>query len=238
MSGRAGAGRWLAGPGAQLMVVALGLVPLALLVRDALTGGLGVNPVEDITHRTGDWTLRLLLGTLAVTPLRRLTGLGGLTRFRRTLGLLTYGYAWLHFLTFFGLDHSLRFDGLAEDIVKRPYITVGFTTFLLLSPLAVTSTRGWVRRLGGRRWAALHRLVYVAGAGGVLHFLWLVKGVQLTPVWYGLVLVTLLALRVWSGRRARAARRSASQSAALSAGAGAPPITHMRSRSATPWTTR
>ncbi len=201
--------RWLGGPGAQLVVVTLGLVPLALLVRDAVNGALSVNPVEDITHRTGDWTLRLLLGALAVTPMRRLPGLGRLIRFRRTLGLLAYGYASLHFLTFFVLDHSLSFEGLAEDVAKRPYITVGFTSFVLLLPLAVTSTQGWVRRLGGKRWAALHRLIYVAAAGGVLHYLWLVKGEQLTPVWYGMVLVALLALRVWDGRRQRRARAAA-----------------------------
>jgi sulfoxide reductase heme-binding subunit YedZ len=201
--------------------VALGLVPLGLLVHDAFTGGLGVNPVEEITHRTGDWTLRLLLGTLAVTPLRRLTGLNRIIRVRRTLGLLAYGYASLHFLTFFVLDHSLSLAGLGEDIAKRPYITVGFTAFVLLLPLAVTSTQGWVRRLGGRRWAALHRLVYVAGACGVLHYLWLVKGEQLTPVWYALVLVGLLATRVWrspaSRQRSVPSLQGSSQTAKLPA---------------------
>lgn len=217
--------RLLAGPGGQVIAVLLGLVPLALLVRDAFTGGLGVEPVEEITHRTGDWTLRLLLVTLAVTPLRRLTGRSGVIRFRRTLGLLAYGYAWLHFLTFFVLDHSLSFEGLGEDIAKRPYITVGFTTFLLLLPLAVTSTRGWVRRLGGKRWAALHRLIYVAGAGGVLHYLWLVKGEQLTPVWYALVLVALLALRVWDGRR-RSPRERGTERAPPRESRAPPPVAH------------
>lgn len=196
----------LHGRSAQIAVVALGLVPLGLLVRDAFTGGLGVNPVEEITHRTGDWTIRLLLAALAVTPMRRLTRLGRLIRFRRTVGLLAYGYASLHFLTFFVLDHSLSFNGLADDVAKRPYITVGFTSFVLLLPLAVTSTQGWVRRLSGKRWAALHRLIYVAAAGGVLHYLWLVKGEQLTPVWYALTLITLLGFRVWDGRQRQRGR--------------------------------
>lgn len=178
-----------------------GLVPLAWLVADGLGGHLGANPIEEITHRTGDWTLRFLLATLAVTPLRRLTGWNALIRFRRTLGLLTFGYVSVHLLTYVVLDQGFPIQGFAlqyvwEDVMKRPYITVGFTGFLLLLPLALTSTKGWIRRLGGRRWNALHRLVYVAGAAGVLHYLWLVKGEQLAPVYYAAVLVLLLALRV------------------------------------------
>jgi sulfoxide reductase heme-binding subunit YedZ len=180
-------------------VVAVALVPAALVVADLLRDNLGANPIEEITHRTGDWTIRLLLGALAVTPLRTLTGWNGIIRFRRTIGLLAFGYASLH-------SHVGRArpgpvpqgDALGyvlEDVAKRPYITVGFTAFALLVPLAVTSTRGWVRRLG-RRWTALHRVVYVAAALGTLHYLWLVKGEQVTPVWYALVLVVLLAARV------------------------------------------
>ena len=190
---------------AHSLIVALGLVPAALTVVDVLRDDLGANPIEAITHRTGDWTIRLLLGALVVTPLRRLTGWNGVIRFRRTLGLLAFGYACLHFLTWAVLDQGLFLQGDAlgyvlADVAKRPYITVGFTAFVLLVPLAVTSTRGWVRRLG-RRWTALHRLVYVALALGSLHYLWLVKGEQLTPVWYALVLVGLLALRVRVGQR-------------------------------------
>lgn len=185
---------------AQAAVVTAALVPAALIVADLLADRLGANPIEEITHRTGDWTIRLLLGALAVTPLRRLTGWNGIIRFRRTIGLLAFGYASLHFLTWVVLDQGLFLQGDAlgyvlEDVAKRPYITVGFTAFVLLVPLAVTSTRGWVRRLG-RRWTALHRLVYVVAALGTLHYLWLVKGEQVTPVWYALVLVVLLASRV------------------------------------------
>ena len=196
--------RWY-GRIAQAAVVLAALVPAALIVADVLRDKLGANPIEEITHRTGDWTIRLLLGALAVTPARRLTGWNGIIRFRRTVGLLAFTYASLHFLTWVVLDQGLLLQGDAlgyvlEDVAKRPYITVGFTAFVLLVPLAVTSTRGWVRRLG-RRWTALHRVVYVAAALGALHYLWLVKGEQLTPVWYALVLVGLLALRVRVGQR-------------------------------------
>ena len=141
-----------------------------------------------------------------MTPLRRLTGWNELVRFRRTIGLLAFTYVCVHFLTYTILDQGLFLQGLVleylvEDVAKRPYITVGFTAFLLLIPLAVTSTRGWIRRLGGKRWNALHRLIYVAGALGVLHYLWLVKGDQVTPVWYAGILVALLVARVFYGRR-------------------------------------
>ncbi len=194
---------------AQTVCVAVVLVPAALIVVDLLRDALGANPIEEITHRTGDWTIRLLIGTLAVTPLRRLTGWNPVVRFRRTLGLLAFTYASLHFLTYAVLDQGLFLQGdvlgyLGEDIAKRPYITVGFTAFVLLVPLALTSTKGWIRRLG-TRWTALHRLAYVAAALGVLHYLWLVKGDQVTPVWYGVALVLVLAPRVgWNRRGARA----------------------------------
>lgn len=195
---------------AQSLVVAAGFVPAALLLARALNGRLGTNPIETITHTTGDWTIWLLLGALAVTPLRRLTGWNDLIRFRRTVGLLAFGYGCLHFLTYVLLDREAVFDPalalatVGEDIAKRPYITVGFTAFVLLIPLAVTSTKGWIRRLGGARWNALHRLIYVAAALGILHYLWLVKGDQPKPVWHGVVLVGLLLFRVWDGRRRRA----------------------------------
>lgn len=196
--------RWRS-PVAHAAVVAAALVPAALIVVDLVADRLGANPIEEITHRTGDWTIRLLLATLAVTPLRRLTGWNGIIRFRRTIGLLAFTYVSLHFLTWVVLDQGLFLQGDAlgyvlEDVAKRPYITVGFAAFVLLVPLAVTSTRGWVRRLG-RRWTALHRVVYVAAALGALHYLWLVKGEQLTPVWYALIAVGLLALRVRAGPR-------------------------------------
>ena len=179
----------------------LGLVPLAWLVADALGDRLGANPIEQITHRTGDWTIRLLLVTLSISPVRRITGWNSIIRFRRTIGLLAFSYLCLHFLTYVVLDQGFPFQGFAlkyvgEDIAKRPYITVGFTAFLLLIPLAWTSTKGWVRRLG-RRWTTLHQLIYVAGALGVLHFMWLIKGDRPTAVYYALILVALLVVRVW-----------------------------------------
>jgi methionine sulfoxide reductase heme-binding subunit len=210
---------------AQGSVVALALAPLAWIVMDALRGRLGANPVENITHRTGDWTLRLLLATLAVSPLRRLTGWNEIIRFRRTLGLLTFSYVSLHFLIYIVLDQGFPVQGFAwryvvEDIAKRPYITVGFTAFLLLLPLAWTSTKASIRRLGGRRWNALHRLIYVAAAGGVLHYLWQVKGDQPAPIFYALALVALLGLRVWgAGPTSSGSRRAPSGSA----GADPPP---------------
>jgi sulfoxide reductase heme-binding subunit YedZ len=183
------------------LLVGLAALPALGLALGALRGGLGANPIETVTHVTGDWTLRLLLASLAVSPLRRLLGWPALAPYRRTLGLLAFGYAGLHFVTYLGLD-------LAEDVAKRPYITVGFTGFLLLVPLAVTSTRGAVRRLG-RRWVRLHRLVYVAAVCGVVHFLWLVKADLREPLIYAGVLSALLverALRL--GRRALPARAS------------------------------
>jgi sulfoxide reductase heme-binding subunit YedZ len=186
---------------AQSAVVAAALVPLAVLVRDAFGDRLGANPVEAIEHRTGDWTIWLLLASLTVTPLRRLTGWNWLIRYRRTLGLLAFSYVCLHFLTYLVIDQGFPIQGLTltyvwEDIVKRPYVTVGFTAFVLLIPIAWTSTKGWIRRLG-RRWTTLHQLVYVAAALGVLHYMWLIKGDRPTAVYHALVLVGLLSARVW-----------------------------------------
>jgi methionine sulfoxide reductase heme-binding subunit len=186
---------------AQGLLVTLGLVPLAVLVWDGLHDNLTANPIENVTHRTGIWTLGLLLGALAITPLRRLTGRNELIRFRRTIGLLAFSYACLHFLTYIVADQFFDWAAIGEDIAKRPYILTGFTSFLLLIPLALTSTKNSIRRLGGRRWNALHRLIYVAAAGGVLHFLWLVKGEQLLPVYFGLALIVLLVARVLQRRR-------------------------------------
>jgi methionine sulfoxide reductase heme-binding subunit len=201
-SGR-GRSRWGARI-AQTAVVLAALVPLAVLVGDAFGDRLGANPVEAIEHRTGDWTIWLLLASLAVTPLRRLTGWNWLIRYRRTLGLLAFSYVCLHFLTYLVIDQGFPIQGLTltyvwEDIVKRPYVTVGFTAFMLLIPIAWTSTKGWIRRLG-RRWTTLHQLVYVAAALGVLHYMWLIKGDRPTAVYHALVLVGLLGARVWKLR--------------------------------------
>lgn len=220
---------------AQLTVIAAGCLPAAFLVSDFLNHRLSANPIEDITHRTGEWTLYLLLLTLLVTPLRSWTGWNRIIRYRRTIGLIAFGYACLHFLTWAVLDQGLFLQGdvmkyLTKDIVKRPYITVGFTAFVLLLPLAITSTTGWVRRLGGKRWNALHRLIYIAAALGVLHFLWLVKGEQVRPVYFAGLLVMLLLARLVIARR---------QSAAVGTAASPlVPSTNPRSRSAAPLITR
>jgi sulfoxide reductase heme-binding subunit YedZ len=179
------------------------LLPLALLVWRVADGGTGPNPVEAITHDTGDWALRLLLVTLAVTPLRRLTGWRWLVRLRRMLGLYAFFYAALHFTTYLWLEQFFDWQAIVADLVKRPYITVGFAALVLMVPLAVTSTREWQRRLGPR-WKQLHRLVYAIGVLGVLHYVWLVKADLLEPAIYAGVLAVLLAARLpRGGRRAR-----------------------------------
>jgi sulfoxide reductase heme-binding subunit YedZ len=172
------------------------LIPLALLIWNAFTDGLGANPVEAITFATGDWGLRFLLITLLVTPLRRVTGWQVLARIRRMLGLFAFFYICLHFLTYLVLDAFFDLRYILEDITDRTYITLGFTSFLLLVPLAITSTNAMVRRLGGRNWRRLHRLAYVAASGGVLHFLWLVKADLREPLIYLGILLLLFLARV------------------------------------------
>jgi sulfoxide reductase heme-binding subunit YedZ len=171
------------------------LIPLARLIYLAASGGLGANPIEFITRSTGTWTLAGLLITLAVTPVRRLTGHNELIRYRRMLGLFAFAYACLHFTTYIWLDQFFDPAGILKDIYKRPFITVGFTAFMLLLPLAFTSTNAMMRRLG-RRWQQLHRLVYLVGLLGVLHYLWLVKKDLTQPLIYGMVLLSLLSLRL------------------------------------------
>ncbi len=177
------------------LVFLLCLLPLGLLVWQGVDGAIGPNPVETLLHTTGNWALRLLLVTLAVTPLRRLTGWVWLIRFRRMLGLFAFFYALLHFATYIWLDQFFAWSAILEDIVKRPYIMVGFAAFVLLIPLAVTSTRGWIRRLG-KRWKQLHRLVYLIAVLGVVHFLWLVKADLREPLINAMILAVLLAMRV------------------------------------------
>lgn len=171
------------------------LIPALLLGWDAFTGGLGVNPIEDITHRTGDWALRFLLVTLAVTPLRWLAGWNGLVRFRRMIGLFAFFYAVLHFSTYLVFDHFFDLLLIIDDVAERRYVTAGFIGFVLMIPLAVTSTQGWIRRLG-RRWAVLHRLVYASAVAGVVHFLWLVKIDIGEPLIYAVILAILLGARL------------------------------------------
>lgn len=173
---------------------ALGIVPLAFGVKWTLQSRLGANPVEFLEHYTGDWTLRLLLTTLAMTPLRMLTRLTEPIRVRRILGLWTFAFLCLHFSMYLVFDLSFSMTQLAEDLVKRTYITLGFTAWLLLLPLAITSTAGWQRRLK-RRWIALHRLIYPAAILGAIHYLWLVKADKREPLIYLSILLVLLACR-------------------------------------------
>ena len=182
---------------AKIAVFVLGLMPLAGLGWLAYEGRLGANPIDYITDTTGIWTLRLVLATLAVTPLRRLTGWNALIRFRRMIGLFAFFYATLHFLTWLVLDQFFAWEFILADIAKRPYITMGFTGFVLMIPLAITSTAGWIRRLGGRWWNRLHRLIYATGVAGVIHFLWLVKVVSTEQIVYAVILGVLLGLRLW-----------------------------------------
>lgn len=180
-----------------------GLIPLALLGWKAYTSTLGANPIEVITHATGDWTLRFLLITLAVTPIRKLTGQLWLIRYRRMFGLFAFFYGTLHFLTYIWLDKFFDLHEMLHDVAKRRFITVGFTGFVLLIPLAITSTTGWIRRLGGKRWQALHRLIYFSAVAGVIHYWWLVKADIRDPMKYGAILAVLLGYRiaVWAGPR-------------------------------------
>ncbi|MEW6681716.1 MAG: protein-methionine-sulfoxide reductase heme-binding subunit MsrQ [Nitrospirota bacterium] len=181
---------------ARVALGALGLAPLAVLTWRAFTDDLGANPIETVERFTGWWTLTLLMVTLAVTPIRLLTGWTTITRLRRMLGLFAFFWACLHLSAYAGLDQFFALKDIVKDVAKRPYITVGFTTFLLLLPLAVTSTDRMIRRLGGARWRKLHRLAYVAAAGGVLHFLWLVKADIARPFLFASVLIVLLAVRL------------------------------------------
>ena len=178
------------------LVFAACLLPFALVVGDAfeITGRLGANPIEEIMDRFGNWSLRFILITLAVTPLRRITGWNWLTRFRRMLGLFTFFYVLMHFLTWLILDQGLLMSAILEDLVKRPFITIGFAAFLLLLALAVTSTNAMRRRLG-RRWQQLHNLVYVIGILGVWHYWWQVKKDITEPLIYAAILAVLLGYR-------------------------------------------
>ena len=192
----------------KAVLFAAALVPFAALVAAGFTGGLGANPVEAITHTTGEWTLRLLLATLAITPLRHLTGWVWLTRLRRMVGLFAFFYLALHFSTYAVLDASLDLAYVVEDVADRLYITVGFAAFVMLVPLAATSTNAMVRRLGPLRWRRLHRLVYAAGICGALHYLWLVKADLREPLVYAGVLAVLLAARLPVVVKRLQARRS------------------------------
>ena len=177
-------------------VFLLCLVPLGLLIWRAVHGDLTANPIEFITHRTGDWTLRFVVITLSITPLRKTLKMPQLIRFRRMLGLFAFFYGCLHFGTWIGLDKFFDWRDMWADVHKRPFITIGFSAFVLMIPLAATSTAGMIRRLGGKRWQMLHRLIYVTAVLGVIHYYWLVKSDVRKPLEYAFLVGVLLAWRL------------------------------------------
>lgn len=182
--------------GLKTVVFILALIPLLKLVYDGVNDALGANPIEKITHNTGYWTLTFLLITLTATPLRRLSGWQWPIRFRRMLGLFAFFYGCQHFLTYLMLDQFFDWESILKDILKRPYITIGFPAFLLMIPLALTSTDAMIRKLGGQRWRLLHRLTYLSATGGVIHYWWLVKKDLSNPMIFAAVLALLLGLRM------------------------------------------
>ncbi len=180
----------------KVLVFLAALGPLARLLWKGVQGTLGANPIEFITRSTGEWILVFLMATLAITPLRKLTGIAELIRFRRMLGLFAFFYGCLHLMTYVWLDQNFHFRGMIPDVYKRPFITAGFTGFVLMLPLALTSTRGWIGRLGGKRWQVLHRLIYLSALAGVIHFLWLVKRVTIRPQTYAAIFAALMLARI------------------------------------------
>ncbi len=193
------------------VVFLLALAPAGWLAWRTFHDGLGVNPVEELELTTGIWAYRFLLLSLAITPLRRLTGWNTVIRYRRMLGLFAFAYATSHLLIYLVVDQGLALKFILEDVAKRRFITAGMVAFLLLVPLAVTSTKGWIRRLG-RRWQSLHRLVYVSAIAAALHFIWKVKVAIGEPVYYAGILAILLAVRLlWRRKAAAAPRRQPAQ---------------------------
>lgn len=189
----------------KVVTFLLCLGPLSVLVWKGFQRELGANPVDVITRTTGRWTLTFLLITLAVTPARTILRMPWLIRFRRMLGLFAFFYATLHLATFVWLDKFFDFPAMLHDIAKRRFITAGMTAWAAMLPLALTSTAGWIRRLGGKRWQSLHRLIYLGAAAGVIHFIWLVKADLRRPLTYASVLAALLAWRslAWAVSRSR-----------------------------------
>ena len=206
----------------KAVLFVLAALPAVWLAVDAFRGNLTADPIEEITHRTGWWTITLLMVTLSVTPIRRFTGWNQVVKVRRMLGLWAFFYATLHLLTYVVLDLFFAFDILLEDVAKRPYITVGFAGFLMLLALAVTSTKGWIRRLG-KRWQRLHQLVYVAALAGVVHFYWQVKADTREPLIYAGILLMLLVTRVRLGVQKRERRAEGQRGGEeVDAGVGSP----------------
>ena len=180
---------------AKVVVFLASLVPAALLVRAFFTGELGFNPAETIRLETGRWTFKFLLLTLAITPIRRATGWNVVVQYRRMLGLFAFFYGTLHFASYWAFDVNFEIGAMLKDIAKRPFITMGFGSFLLMVPLAITSTKGWIRRLG-KRWARLHQLIYVSAILAAIHFAWKVKVFTGDPVYYAAAVAVLLGFRV------------------------------------------
>ena len=185
----------------KICVFLLALLPLTKLGMNTYWDKLGANPIEKITRTTGYWTLTFLLISLSLTPLRRLSGCQWLMRIRRMLGLYAFLYGSLHFITYIVLDQFFDWEAILKDIIKRPYITVGFPAYLLLIPLAITSTDAMTRRLGGKRWRLLHKLVYLSAIGGVIHYWWLVKKDLTNPLSFAILLSLLLGLRLFYWQR-------------------------------------
>jgi sulfoxide reductase heme-binding subunit YedZ len=196
------------------VVFLLCLAPLALGVANGLRGELGANPIEYITRATGDWTMRFLLITLSITPFRRMFAQPDLIRFRRMLGLFSFFYGVLHLITWVWLDKFFDTQEMWADVVKRRFITMGMLGFVLMVPLTITSTKGWIRRMGGKNWQRLHRLIYISAAAGVIHYLWLVKSDIRMPLLYGTILGVLLLLRPITSRLGRSAPRPTQVAAA------------------------
>jgi methionine sulfoxide reductase heme-binding subunit len=204
----------------KAVLFVLAALPAVWLGVDALRGNLTADPIKEITHRTGWWALTLLMATLAVTPIRRFTGWNQIVKVRRMLGLWAFSYAVLHLLTYVVLDLFFAFDIFLEDVMERPYITLGLTAWVMLLALALTSTKGWIRRLG-RNWQRLHRLIYVAATLGVIHFYWQVKADTREPLLYAGILGALLLARVRVGRLVKGVRRRGGEAAARSKAPGA-----------------
>lgn len=192
------------------LVFAASLGPLVYLATGALQGTLGANPIEAITRSTGIWTLRFMLLTLMVTPLRVWSGWNDVIRVRRMLGLFAFFYGTLHLVTYVWLDQFFDWAAIVKDVAKRPFITAGFSAYVLLVPLALTSTAAMIRRLGGRTWRRLHRLAYIAAAIGIVHYWWLVKLDTRPPRNYGILLAVLLLVRLFTVYRRRSPSRSIS----------------------------
>jgi len=202
-------GKVLSSKWTKVFAFLLCLVPLFLLIWRFEQQKLGANPIEKITHTTGDWTIRFLLITLSVTPFRKLLNQPKLARFRRMLGLFAFFYGCLHLTTWIWLDKFFDLKEMWADVVKRRFITVGMLAFVLLIPLAITSTNGWVRRLGFVRWQRLHRLVYFSAAAGVIHYYWLVKSDVRLPLFYGTILMVLMTYRLIAWMLGKSAKRNA-----------------------------